>query len=323
MKQAFVTGATGFLGVNLVNQLLQNGWQVTAIHRKPIVHPLLINKPINWVQASLDDVSSLKLAMPKSACTIFHLASDTTQWKRYYARQTQTNVLGTKNLLAVAQEAPVDCFVYTSSITAFGLPSGLITEETPSVAKASKSNYAKTKWQAEELVREAHTHGLRTVITNPCHIIGPWDTNNWIHLFKAVLEDNLPGIPPATGIFSWVDEVAKAHIAAAEKGKSGENYILGGPHHSMLHLVNEVQRQLGKPIAIKASPPWLLRSVEPFMRLRSYLDRKEPQLTPDKVMMLTHSLRADDSKARNELGYQHKTLPEMVEKTLAWLTSNP
>jgi len=323
MKQAFVTGATGFLGVNLVNLLLQNGWQVTAIHRKPIVHPLLINKPISWVHASLDDVSSLKLAMPKSGCTIFHLASDTTQWKRNYARQTKTNVVGTKNLLAVAQEAPVDCFVYTSSITAFGLPSGLITEETPSVAKASKSNYAKTKWQAEELVREAQTRGLKTVITNPCHIIGPWDTNNWIHLFKAVLEDNLPGIPPATGIFSWVDEVAKAHIAAAEKGKSGENYILGGPHHTMLNLVNEVQRQLGKPVSKKASPPWLLRGIEPLMRFRSLLDGKEPQLTPDKVLMLTHSLQADDSKARNELGYQHKTLPEMVEKTLAWLTSNP
>jgi dihydroflavonol-4-reductase len=319
MKKAFVTGGTGFLGVNLINQLLEKGWEVTAIHRGPIVHPMLINKPVQWVMASLEDVDRLKRAMPKTDFTVFHLASDTTQWKRHYPRQNKTNVGGTQNMLKAATGLPVDCFVYTSSITAFGMHDSVVSETTPSIAASGTNNYAISKWQAEQLVREAHANGLRAVITNPCHIIGPWDTNNWIHLFKAVVEDNLPGIPPATGNFSWVDEVAKAHITAAERGSSGENYILGGPLHSMVELVNEVQRQLKKPISKRASAPALLRGIEPLMRLRSFFDGKEPQLTPDKVKLLTHRLSADDTKAQKQLGYKHKILPEMVEQTLAWL----
>lgn len=322
MKKAFVTGGTGFLGINLINQLLEKGWEVTAIHRGQIVHPMLLNKPVQWVQASLEDVESLKSAMPKTDFTAFHLASDTTQWKRLYPRQNKTNIEGTKNMLEAATGLPVNCFVYTSSITAFGMHDEVINEATPSIAASGTNNYAKSKWQAEQLVREAHNEGLRAVITNPCHIIGPWDTNNWIHLFKAVVEDNLPGIPPATGNFSWVDEVAKAHITAAERGTSGENYILGGPLHSMLEMVNEMQRQLHKPMSKKATHPIVLQGIEPFMRLRSFFDGKEPQLTPDKLKLLIHRLSADDTKAQKQLGYKHKPLPEMVEQTLAWLTKN-
>lgn len=323
MKHAFVTGATGFLGVNLVNRLIAEGWQVTAIHRNSISHPLLVNQPIRWIKASLDDAVGLKQAMPKEPFVIFHLAADTTQWKPNYPRQTKTIVGGTENLMGAAKGAPLSRFIYTSSITAFGAHSQTITEQSPSFALQGGHNYGIAKWTAEEMIRKAVNAGdIDAVILNPCHIIGPWDTNNWIQLFKAVMQDDLPGIPPAKGNFAWVHAVAAAHIQAVTSGVSGENYILGGPYHGMLDMVNEVQRQLGKPLSKRTSSPWLLRGIEPLMRMRSWVDGKEPQLTPDKVKLLTHVLQADDAKARTVLNYTHKTLPEMVEETLAWLTNN-
>ncbi len=320
MKQAFVTGATGFLGVNLVKQLHDLGWNISAIHRKSIDHPVLNKLPISWHQTSLDEVEALKKALPNSAFTVFHVAADTAQWKPLYERQTKTNVYGTANLIEAVQGKELNRFIHVSSISAYGLHNEVVQDDSPSVAHESRHNYSITKWQAEELVKKAITEkSLPAVILNPCHIIGPWDTNNWVQLFKAVKEDDLPGIPPAQGVFAWVEEVAKALITATEKGAIGENYILGGPHLRMKDLVNEIQRQVDKPVSKKANSPAFLRAIEPIFRIGSWFTGKEPQLTPDKVLMLTHNLQADDSKARKILGYQHKSPEEIVRTTLSWL----
>jgi dihydroflavonol-4-reductase len=323
MKQAFVTGATGFLGVNLVKQLHDLGWQITAIHRNPINHPLLQELPVKWVHAALDDVHALQAALPQSRFTVFHVAADTAQWKPLHKRQYQTNVTGTANLIEAVQGKDLDRFIHVSSVLAYGLYPTVIKDDSPSLAEHSKHNYSITKWQSEQLVKRAIAEeNLPAVILNPCHVIGPWDTNNWVQLFKAVIEDDLPGIPPAQGVFAWVEEVANALITASTKGKIGENYILGGPHLPMKELVNEIQKQLGKPISKKAHSVGFLRSIEPFFRISSWFTGKEPQLTPDKVLMLTHNLRVDDSKAQRELGYVHKTPEEIVHDTLAWLKAH-
>ena len=322
IKNAFVTGATGFLGKHLLNELDAQGWQITAIHRN-ILPQELTQMAVNWVQASLDDVVALQNAMPAEPFVIFHLAADTTQWKPNYPRQTRTNVDGTRNVLEAARNNRVQRMIHVSSIAAFGPHDTVINEKTPSIALQSGRNYAVTKWQAEEMVRNAVANGdIEAVIINPCHILGPGDTQNWIQIFKAVKEDKLPGIPPAWGNFGYVTEMAKAMVTAADKGQIGENYLLGGPHVAFLHVIQEAQRQLGKPVSKKASPPWLFKLVEPAMRLASMVTGKEPQLTPDKVKLIIHKLNVDDTKARTALNYKHLSLEEMVSRTLAWMQEN-
>ena len=322
-KRAFVTGATGFLGIHLMQQLHKAGWQITAIHRSPINHPMLNNLPVDWQKASLDNVQELKNALPNKSFTVFHLAADTSQWKPLHQRQYQTNVIGTQNLIEAIREKNLGRMIHVSSISAFGQPKGTISEETASQAPHGNHNYSLTKWQGEERIKKAvQEHDLPAVIVNPCHIIGPWDTNNWIELFKAVLDEDLPGIPPAAGSFCWVEEVAKAIITATEKGNIGENYILGGPHMSMLELINEIQRQSQLKLSKKASPAALLHLIEPIMRVGSWFTGKQPQLTPDRVIMLTHDVLADDSKAQKELNYAHKSPKDLVKQTLAWLKNH-
>lgn len=319
-KRAFITGGTGFLGQHLLKLLVSEGWQITAVHRSALPTTLRQLPQVCWIKASLQDPNALLQAMPEEPFYLFHLAADTAQWPPLFERQTQTNVEGTRNILAAAKQKPVTKMVHTSTVAAFGAVSALISERTESTAKNSKQNYARTKWHAEQLVKEAVAkNAIDAVILNPSHIIGPGDTHNWIQLFTALIDNNLPAIPPATGNFGYAPNIAKAHLNAAKFGKNGENYILGGAHHSFLELVVEIQRQLGLPLAKKASPAWLLHTIEPLMRLGSYITRKEPQLTADKVQLLTHHLQVDDSKARNELGYTHETLSYMVETTLKWL----
>jgi dihydroflavonol-4-reductase len=319
-KTAFVTGGTGFLGQHLITQLVADGWLVYALHRSLKPDKSNASSSVMWVRAALDDAQKLAAVMPDVPFTVFHLAADTTQWKRNFARQTKTNVKGTRNLLLAAKTKNAERFIHVSSITAFGQHNKMIDEQTPSVAANSGHNYALTKWQAEQLVKQAVAAGeMDAVILNPCHIIGPGDTQNWIQIFRAIKDDKLPGVPPAGGNFGFVVEIAKALIVAAEKGQKGENYILGGPQLSFLQIVQEAQRQLHKPVSKKASPKALFYFVEPLMRLGSFISGKEPLLTPDKVKLITHHLEANDKKARKALHYKHKPLEEMVAETLAWL----
>lgn len=319
-KHAFVTGATGFLGVNFLQALADAGWAITALHRQPINHPVLNHLDVNWQKGSLLDLESLRKALPNEPFVAFHMAASTVQWKPQYPMQTRTNVEGTANVLSALRGSHVERLVYTSSITTYGLHNSVITEYSEQRAIQSGLNYAITKYKAEQLIKNAvRQNEIDAVIVNPCHIIGPWDTHNWIQLFEHTITETLPGVPPVSGNFAWVNEVAKAHISAAEKGQSGENYILGGPYASILELVNEMQRQLDIAISKRALSPILLRAIEPFYGLQGFITRKEPTLTPDKVRLLLKSFEADDSKAQRELGYRHKTISEIVRETLAWI----
>ena len=319
-KHAFVTGATGFLGVNFLQALGDAGWAITAIHRHPINHPILNELDVNWQNGSLLDLDALQRAMPREPFVAFHMAASTAQWKPQFAMQTRTNVEGTANVLSALRASQSERLVYTSSITTYGLHNSIITEDTEQRAMQSGLNYAITKYKAEQLIKDAvRQNEMDAVIVSPCHIIGPWDTHNWIQLFEHTMAETLPGVPPVSGNFAWVSEVAKAHISAAERGQSGENYIFGGPYASVLELVNEMQRQLDMAISKRALSPILLQAMVPFYRLQGFITKKEPTLTPDKVRLLLKSFEADDSKAQRELGYRHKTISEIVRETLAWI----
>ncbi|MBX2844246.1 MAG: NAD-dependent epimerase/dehydratase family protein [Flammeovirgaceae bacterium] len=128
-----------------------------------------------------------------------------------------------------ALEKKAKRFIHTSYIAVYGFQTGTIDETTLSTAMKSEINYFKTKYLAEIIVKKAIAEkGLDAIILNPCHLMGTYDQYNWVQLIQSVNQDNLPGIPPATGLFCHVEEVAKAHISAFEKGITGENYILAG-----------------------------------------------------------------------------------------------
>src|SRR5277367_2081223 len=256
---AFVTGGTGFVGLNLVQQLIVAGWDVTALHRTSSDLTYLKAFRPRLATGSITEWSELEAAIPPGTDTVFHVAGNTNMWRGGNAEQTRDNVDGTRNVVEAALAKGVRRLVVTSSISAYGPVDGEITEETPSLAANSKVNYQRTKWQAQEIARAAANRGIEVVIMQPGAIMGPYDIGTWSRLFVMVRDAKLPGVPPSLLTFTHVREVVAAHIAAADKGESGGSYLLGGANKTMMDLVSEISVLLEKPAPTKVMSAATLR----------------------------------------------------------------
>ena len=318
---ALVTGATGFLGRHVVRELVARGVIVHALFRRPAQAQVLRALGAVPFPGDVTDAPSLDLVTARGADVIFHMAADTNIWRQRNAQQTRVNVDGTRNLLDAAQRYQVPAFVHTSSVSAMGVGNHtLLRDDAPLIAKDSKHNYARTKALAEEMVwQAADDHGLKVIVTYPSHLLGPGDTQNWSRMFRMIEQDSLPGVPPGSGPFADVREVALAHVRAWERQRFGECYLLGGEHASFLHLLTLAARRLGRRVPAKAMSPKLLRTVARAQDLWSLVTRREPKLTPEGAALVCHDLRVDSSKAIGELDFRIVKLTKLVDDTLGWM----
>jgi dihydroflavonol-4-reductase len=318
-RAAFVTGGTGFVGLNLVKELMVRGWDVTALHRPSSDLKLLTRFRPKLAVGALTDPASLLAAIPEGTDTIFHVAGNTNMWRGGNAEQTRDNVDGTRNVVDAALAKRVRRLVVTSSISAYGMVSGEINEETPSLAANSRVNYQKSKWQAQEIARAAVPKGLEVVIMQPGAIMGPYDVGTWSRLFLMVRDDKLPGVPASMLTFTHVREVVAAHIAAADKGQNGGSYLLGGENKSMLEGVREIAVLVGKPAPTKVMPTGMLRIVAAVGSLAGRFTGKPPPITPEMVATISKSVSTNSAKAQRELGYRIVPLKDMVKDCYDWM----
>jgi nucleoside-diphosphate-sugar epimerase len=321
-KHAFVTGGTGFLGVNLIELLRKEGWDVTAIYRDESKTAFLKSLNVNLLPGTIDDEKTLVDAIPNGVDAVFHVAADVSFWRANNARQTSTNVDGTRNILNAALKKKVKRFVHTSSIAAYGMHKKPITEQTRKIGQNSNINYLRTKALAEEEVRKAIRAGLDAVILNPANIVGPHDAKNWGRLFQVVKDRALPGVPPGFGSFCHSVEVARAHIAAVDHGKTGENYLLGGPAASYRECFETVIKLLGVPMEINMTPPIVLKSVAVVSDFVSMFTHKYPTLTPEMAEVLCGNIVCKSDKAEKVLNYKVVSLEQMFGDCYEWLISN-
>ena len=233
----------------------------------------------------------------------------------------QTNVEGTRHMLRAAKRRQAARFLHTSSTAVYGHHPGSKTEKHPQLGEHSKVGYVKSKWLSEQLVREAVAEGLSTVLLNPGHILGAYDTHNWARMFLMVEAGTLPGVPPGSGSFANAREVARAHLAAVEKGGEGENYLLGGPHHRFLEVVGVISELLGKSCPSRATPKGVLVPYAWLGDLLSRITRKPPRLSPEEAYFLCNDDHLDSSKAAEVLGYREVPLEESLRESREWLTA--
>ena len=320
-RAAFVTGGTGFVGLNMVKELMIRGWDVTALHRPSSDLKLLKRFRPKLAVGELSDANSLNAAIPAGTDTIFHVAGNTNMWRGGNAQQTRDNVEGTRNVVEAALAKRVRRLVVTSSISAYGPVDGAITEETPSLAANSSVNYQKTKWQAQELARAAIPKGLEVVIMQPGAIMGPYDIGTWSRLFLMVRDGKLPGVPPSLLTFTHVREVVAAHIAAADKGQNGGSYLLGGENKTMLELVREIAALVGKPAPGKETSLALLRTIAVLGDVVSRFTGKAPPITPEMASAMSRQVSTASAKAQRELGYKVIPLKVMVKDCYDWMAA--
>lgn len=318
-RTAFVTGGTGFVGLNLVQRLKNDGWDVTALHRKSSDLTFLSRFKPNLVVGEITSQASLEATIPQGTDTLFHVAGNTNMWRRMNAEQTRDNVEGTHNVVEAAIKRGVRRLIVTSSISAYGGVSGEVAEETPSLAEHSRVNYELTKWRAQEVARAATKRGLEVVIMQPGAILGPYDIGTWSRMFVMVRDGKLPGVPPAQLSFAHVAEVVSAHIAAADRGTNGGQYILAGENRSMLDLVTEISLLLGKPAPKGEMSATLLKIVAHVGDFLSNFTGKQPAITPEMADGLGGAFTVTSAKAQKELGYRIVPLKVMVKDCYDWM----
>jgi dihydroflavonol-4-reductase len=322
-----VTGATGFLGSAVVRALVSRGEPVRAMVRRSSSLRLLEELPVEIVTADLDEPASCRAAL-EGCSALFHVAADYRLWVPQPEAMYRTNVEGTRHLLLAAADAGIRRIVYTSSVATLGLrPDRLPADETtPATLAGMVGHYKRSKFLAEQAVRElvAET-GLPVVIVNPAAPVGPGDARP-TPTGRVVLEAARGRIPAYvdTGLnLVHVDDVAKGHLLAFERGRVGERYILGGdnlPLSQMLALIADLMGRRPPRLRLPA------RALLPVALLAEAVARigggREPLVTADGVRMARKSMYFTSAKAERELGYRSRPAVEGLRDAIAWYRSH-
>ena len=321
-RTAFVTGGTGFLGRHVVEQLAVAGWQVVALHRATSdVSGLKTYGGVRLAEGSITDPESLARAMPEGCDAVFHIAGNTSVWSGGNAEQTRDNVDGTRNVVEAAIAKRAKKLVHTSTQGAWGeVRESPFDETTPQRGGESWINYERTKYLAELEVMKGVERGLHACMLCPGHIVGRYDTHNWATIIKLVATEKLPGVPPGQGTWGAASEIARAHVAAVEKGRDGERYLVGGVHASYMEVVQLVARLTGKKAPRRTTPSWILRIIGRVSQWNSYFTHKAPTITPEIAAATArppHLFKSD--KAIRELGFRAVPLEEMFRDAYEWL----
>ncbi len=319
MKSVFITGANGFLGLNLVEQFAASGWRVVGLCR-PSSEPRFIQRfGIDLVYGDILDLNSLQALMPAAVDAVIHTAASTSIWSRNNTLQTRVNVQGTQNVCRACLERGAKRMVHTSTWNTYGLEQSEITDATPQMGGRSWINYVRTKFLAEEAVREAAGRGLNAIILNPSHIVGRDDTRNWARMFRMIHEGTLPGIPRTRGSFCHAEMVAKAHLNATERGKAGENYLLPGVEATFEKVITVIAELLGKSPPRREIPIVMLKLLARVKAAMAAVTGREPDLTPEGVALMMNEPHIASTKAERELGYTKVPLRVMFEDSYRWL----
>lgn len=320
-RTAFVTGADGFVGLNLTRELREHGWDVYALMLPERSCHHLCKMGPTIVRGDITDRTSLLEVFPEHVDAVFHVAADTSLRASKNTHQTNVNVLGTRNVVHAALEKRAGRFIHMSTVAVFGFHREPIHENTLSTVQGTAINYFISKAQAEAEVLAGIKNGLDAVILNPANIIGPFDAKGWAQIFIKIKEEQFSGIGNGGGSFCHVYEVVKVMREAVDKGRTGERYVLGGAEASFHELAVAAQKIMGGTVPekpVSAMQMMLLAWVVLFFcKLRG----KEPFLTPEIVKMCTHWLRVDATKARKELGYTQHSLDQMIEDACTWLAA--
>jgi dihydroflavonol-4-reductase len=312
----FVTGATGFIGSHVVRLLLQRGDRVRILARN--------SSPKNNVDGLGCDVvlGDLKDAMSLTRCVqgcrkVYHVAADYRLWAKNPQDIYASNVAGTRNLLSACCEAGVEKVVYTSTVGAIGLRDDGIPadEDSPVSLDDMIGHYKRSKFMAEGVAREFASSGLPVVIVNPTTPVGAGDIKP-TPTGKIIL-DFIRGRMPAyvdTGLnFVAVEDVARGHLLAEERGRVGERYILGGENWSLEQLLERLASISGRrPPRMRI--PWAIvlfaASIDNFVM--GTLLRREPFIPIEGVRMARFKMYVSSEKARKELGYNSRPVEQAL-----------
>ena len=327
----FVTGASGFIGANLVHALVARGHRVQALLRPGADLRGLAGAEFERVRGDVSDRAALEQGM-RGCDWVFHVAASYHLWLRDYAPMYAANVDGTRNVIEAATAAGCSRIVYTSTVGCIGLPkllNGVITptDEATPVSEAQMSNHYKlSKWRAEVVARELAAKGAPVVIVNPSAPVGPRDVKPTPT--GQVIVDFMNRAMPAfvdTGLnYVHVRDVAIGHILAAERGRVGERYILGHAdgNWTMKQALDVLAEITGLPAPKFHAPHALAFAAAYVGEAVAALTGKPPKAPLAGVRMARYKMWFNPAKAIRELGLPQTPPKQALADAVAWFKAN-
>ncbi len=320
-----VTGASGFVGSHVVRRLLARGESVRVLVRPSSVLRAIEKLPIERVYGDLRDAASLREAV-RGVHRVFHVAADYRLWSADRRSIYESNVTGTRNILDAAHQAGVEKVVYTSSVATIAVhrPDLLPNEATQAGLAEMIGDYKRSKFLAEQEALKAAQAGAPVVVVNPTTPVGPADWKP-TPTGKIIL-DFLRGKMPAyldTGLnLVPVEDVAEGHLLAAERGKAGQRYILGGVNLTLKEILECLARITGRT-APKVQLPYAVAYAAGLVEnsIARVLGR-EPQIPMDGVRMARHKMFVDASRAPRELGFVAASVEDALARAVRWYEEN-
>jgi len=323
--KALVTGSTGFVGANLCKALVERGRSVRALHRASSRLDALQGVTVEHALGDVTEPETLVDAI-RGCDAVFHVAAVADYWRQSADKLYRVNVEGTRAVCQAALDARVKRLVFTSSVASLGIPRpGELADESHEFnLPPERFRYGHSKLLAEGVVREFVARGLDAAIVNPSIILGPGDLNLISgSIVTEVASRHVPPVNPPGGV-NYIDvaDVCAGHIAAAERGRAGERYILAAhnlTHREAMQIVCEV---VGAPGPRFELPHALIGPLAATIDLAATIARRPLPLNGDQLRLSGEFIYFDSSKAVRELGLPQTPFRQTVERTYKWYKSH-
>lgn len=323
--KTFVTGATGFIGASIVRELLRDGREIRALVRESSDLSNLQGLDVELWKGDLLDSAGLRKGLV-GCDVLYHAAADYRLWTSKPEEMYRTNVGGTTAVLEAALENSLSRVVYTSSVGTLGNPGGGNpgTEETAVSLADMVGPYKKSKYLAEREAEKFIARGLPLVIVNPSTPVGPGDVKPTPT--GKIIVDFLKRKMPAyldTGLnLIGVEECARGHILAEQKGIIGRKYILGNTNLSLCDIFKMLQEITGIP-APKVRLPYAPVLVAAWLNEGfSRITGREPLIPLAGVRMAAHHMYFDSGRAIRELGLPQMPVRDALERAVSWFRTH-
>ncbi len=326
METCFLTGGTGFVGANLARLLIEKGFHVRALARKGSNRKNLEGVPIEIIEGGLSDEAALKAGC-NGAKYAFHCAADYRLWVRNPGEMYKSNVQGAVSVIEAAAKAGCEKIVHCSSVAVVKpRHDHRPADETSEYSSETEivSHYKKSKFLAEKEALKLAQKGAPVVVVNPAAPIGPYDIKPTPT--GKIVVDFLNGRIPSyieTGLnVVFSRDVALGHFLAAEKGRIGERYILGGENitfKAMLEILADISGLPGPQFKTPYSVAYVFAALD---SARARLMGSEPLAPLDAVKMAKYYMWFDSSKAEKEWGYRPVSAREALKSAVDWFVKN-
>ena len=323
---AFLTGATGFVGSHVARALVAQGADLRLLVRSGSDLRNIQELQAERVVGDVRDAASLKKAV--AGCeVVFHVAADYRLWVRDPEQMYRSNVDGTKAILEAARENKVRRVVYTSSVATMGFQSNghLANEDSPVSLANMIGPYKRSKFMAEEIAIQAGKSGMDVVVVNPTTPVGERDLKPTPtgRIVVDFLKKKFPAYVDTGLNLVDVAECARGHIAAFEKGKTGQRYILGGENLTLKQILDKLAAITGLP-SPKIRVPYAVALATGVVDqvFTGYIRRREPRATIDAVRMGRKKMFVSSGKAERDLGWRTLPIDGGLRRAVEWFQAN-